>query len=194
VLEGFDDIPDVDPSIREGLNREYREKGLSWLQEKMRDLDPEYYAVMERQNPQRMLRALEVRVGTGRSIASFRNQPRSAPPFSVIRIGLTMERGELYRAIDDRVDSMIEAGLFEEATALYPYRHLNALQTVGYQEIFEYLEGRYDREEAVRLLKQHSRQYAKRQLTWFRRDPGYTWFHPADTEAILDHVIRATGT
>lgn len=192
VLEGFDDIPDVDPSIRENLNREYREKGLSWLQEKMRDLDPDYYAVMEQQNPQRILRALEVRVGTGRSIADFHEERRSAPPFSVIKVGITMERRALYQAIDDRVDRMIEAGLIEEATALYPYRHLNALRTVGYQELFDYLEGRYDQSEAIRLIKQHSRQYAKRQLTWFRRDPDYKWFGPGDTEAILDYIARAS--
>src|SRR5690606_20502925 len=137
--------------------------------EKMRELDPEYYQVMEQQNPQRILRALEVRVGTGRSIASFRKRRESSPPFPVVKIGLTLERAALYKAIDDRVDRMIEAGLFEEATALYPYRHLNALRTVGYQEIFDYLEGRYDQVEAVRLIKQHTRNYAKRQLTWFRR-------------------------
>jgi tRNA dimethylallyltransferase len=192
VLEGFDEIPDVDPAIREALNREYKEKGLSWLQEKMRDLDPGYYAVMERQNPQRMLRALEVRVGTGRSIASFRTQRQSPPPFPVIKIGLTMDRAELYRAIDERVDRMIEAGLFEEATALYPYRHLNTLRTLGYQEIFGYLEGRYDRAGAIRLIKQNSRHYAKRQLTWFRRDPEYRWFTPGDTEAIRAYIAQAS--
>lgn len=188
VLEGFDDIPDVGPAIREALNREYREKGLSWLQDKMRDLDPEHFAVMETQNPQRILRALEVRLGTGRSIASFRNRLRTARPFSIIKIGLTMERKALYQAIDDRVDHMVAEGLFEEAAALFSYRHLNALRTVGYQEIFDHMEGRYDREEAIRLLKQHTRQYAKRQLTWFRRDSEYTWFTPGDTEAVLNHI------
>ncbi|HLT79727.1 MAG TPA: tRNA (adenosine(37)-N6)-dimethylallyltransferase MiaA [Cyclobacteriaceae bacterium] len=192
VLEGFDEIPDVDPAIRQNLNREYREKGLPWLQEKMRLLDPEYYAVMEQQNPQRLIRALEVRLGTGRSMASFRTQRQSAPPFSVIKIGLTMERAMLYQAIDQRVDRMVEEGLFEEATALYPHRHLNALRTVGYQEVFDYIEGRHDREEAIRLIKQHSRQYAKRQLTWFRRDPEYRWFEPGDTEAILDYIALAS--
>lgn len=188
VLEGFDDIPDVDPSIRENLNREYREKGLGWLQEKMRELDPDYYAVMEQQNPQRILRALEVRMGTGRSIASFRKQRQSSPPFPVIKIGLTMERKALYRAIDERVDRMVEAGLFEEASALYPYGHLNALRTVGYQEIFDYIEGRCDKTEAVNQIKQHTRNYAKRQLTWFRRDKEFKWFGPDDTEAILDYI------
>ena len=192
ALEGFDEIPDIDPAIRESLNRAYREKGLPWLQEKMRELDPEHYEVMERQNPQRMLRALEVRIGTGRSIASFRTQRLSTPPFPVIKIGLTMDRGELYRIIDERVDRMVEAGLFEETTALYPYRHLNALRTVGYQEIFDYLEGQYDKSEAIRRIKQHTRQYAKRQLTWFRRDPEYRWFAPDETEAILDHIMQAS--
>ena len=192
VLEGFDEIPDVDPAIRESLNLEYKEKGLSWLQQKMRDLDPEYYAVMEQQNPQRILRALEVRLGTGRSIASFRTQRLSALPFPVIKIGINLERGALYQAIDDRVDRMIDAGLFDEATALYPYRHLNALRTVGYQEVFDYLEGHYDRAEVVRRIKQHTRQYAKRQLTWFRRDPGYRWFAPDETEAILDYIAQVS--
>nr|PZN48099.1 MAG: tRNA (adenosine(37)-N6)-dimethylallyltransferase MiaA [Bacteroidota bacterium] len=188
VLEGFDHIPDVDPAIRENLNREYQEKGLSWLQEKMRDLDPEYYGVVDQQNPQRLLRALEVRIGTGRSIASFRSQRKGTPPFPVIKIGLTMERKALYRAIDERVDRMVEAGLFEEAMALYPYRHLNALRTVGYQEIFHYIEERYDKAEAIALIKQHTRNYAKRQLTWFRRNPEYAWFDPEDMEAVLAHI------
>jgi tRNA dimethylallyltransferase len=189
VLEGFDDIPDVDPAVRENLNREYREKGLPWLQEKMRELDPEYYAVMEQQNPQRILRALEVRIGTGRSIASFRKQRQRTPPFPVIKIGVTMDRKDLYRAIDERVDRMVEAGLFEEATALYPYRHLNALRTVGYQEIFDYIEERHDKTEAINLIKQHTRNYAKRQLTWFRRDPEYKWFGPEDTEGMLGYIV-----
>ena len=190
VCEGLHEIPDVDPEIRVSLNRGFAAHGLEWLQQQMRQLDPEYFATMDQQNPQRIIRALEVKLGTGLSIGSFHNQPKVVRPFSVIKIGLERPRSILYDAIDRRVDSMVEAGLFAEAEKLYPYRDLNALRTVGYQEIFDYMEGKYDREEAIRLLKQHSRQYAKRQLTWFKRDPEFTWFHPDDLPRIYEFVVQ----
>lgn len=193
VCEGFDEIPDIDPEIRLSLNRRYAEEGLPWLQQQMRDLDPEHFASVDQQNPQRLIRALEVKIGTGISIGAFRNKPKTLRPFSVIKIGLELERATLYKQIDMRVDRMVEEGLFEEAAQLYPYRDLNALRTVGYQEVFDHIGGKYDRDEAIRLLKQHSRQYAKRQLTWFKRDPDITWFSPDEPEVIrafVEHSLR----
>lgn len=190
VLDGFDHIPDVDPAIRQQLQREYEESGLESLQRKMRELDPEQYARMDVRNPQRLMRALEVVIGTGRSIASYQQRSRRTHAFDVVRIGLELPREELYHRIDVRMDTMIAEGLFEEAAALYPYRSQNALQTVGYQEIFDFMDGKYDRAEAIRLLKQHSRQYARRQLTWFKRDPEMTWLHPANINDIIDVASR----
>ena len=188
VLEGFDDIPDVPEEIRENLVHEYEQHGLSWLQERMQTLDPEHYEVIDQQNPHRLMRALEVRIGTGQSIASFRGQNTVQHPFQVVRIGLELPREILYTRIDQRMDAMIAHGLFEEAEALYPYRQHQALQTVGYQEIFAYKEGQYDRDEAIRLLKRNSRRYAKRQLTWFRRDAAMRWFAPNDIAGMLTYI------
>ncbi len=185
VTKGFDEIPEVDPGIRAELIREYGEKGLAWLQSEVSRADPDYYAQVDRQNPQRLMRALEVHRGTGLKFSGFRRRKKTVRPFRVIKIGLERDREELYRRIDLRMDGMIAEGLFGEAESLFEKRQLNALQTVGYSEIFGYLEGKYDREEAVRLLKRNSRRYAKRQFTWFRRDPEIRWFHPGQQEEIL---------
>lgn len=188
VLEGFDDIPDVPDEIREHLTENFERHGIAWLQEQMRQLDPEHFATLDQQNPHRLMRALEVKIGTGQSIASFRRQAKLEHPFQVIKIGLELPREVLYKRIDDRMDQMIAAGLFEEAQQLYPYRNHNALQTVGYQEIFNYIDNQYDREEAIRLLKRNSRRYAKRQLTWFKRDEETVWMNPQDIQAILNLI------
>jgi len=185
VLEGFDDIPEVPDEVREALNREYEANGLVWLQERMAALDPEHYATLDQQNPHRLLRALEVKLGTGQSIASFRGKNTLVHPFQVVRIGLELPREVLYDRIDRRMDRMIAHGLFEEAEVLYPYRAHQALQTVGYQEIFDFIDGQYDKEEAIRLLKRNSRRYAKRQLTWFKRDAAMRWFAPDDVAGML---------
>lgn len=191
VLDGFDEIPDIPPGVREDILTQYQTHGLQWLQERMQALDPEHFQKIDQRNPQRLMRALEVKVGTGHSIGSFQQKKTSREhPFTVIMVGLDLPRGELFHRIDERMDNMIVEGLFDEAEAFYPWRHLNALQTVGYQEIFGYLDGVYDREEAIRLLKRNSRRYAKRQLTWFRRDPRITWFSPHDAEAIIDFIDR----
>ena len=176
LLEGFDDIPEVPETVRIDLEHQYSIHGLSWLQQKLRELDPELYPVIDYQNPHRLMRALEVRMFTGKSISTFRQKQKRTLPFTVIKAGLELNRKALYQRIDQRMDDMISRGLFEEAKAVYPFRHLNALQTVGYQEIFGYLEGQYDREEAIRLLKRNSRRYAKRQLTWFKRDEATRWY------------------
>jgi tRNA dimethylallyltransferase len=193
ITKGFDDIPEIDPQIRSRIIADFEEKGLEWLQGQIATVDPEYYEQVDRQNPQRLMRALEVSLGTGLKFSSFRIKAKVSRPFEVIKIGLERERDELYQRIDWRMDQMIEAGLFEEAASLFDRRHLNAMQTVGYSEIFGFLEGNYDREEAIRLLKRNSRRYAKRQLTWFRRDPEIRWFHPDQTEEIIEWVENQMG-
>jgi tRNA dimethylallyltransferase len=188
LLEGFDDIPQIPGDVREGLMEEYEKHGLTQLQQKMKELDPEHFMRIDKQNPVRLMRALEVRIATGKSIATFQAKAKRELPFQVIKIGLELDRPMLYKRIDDRMEAMIAAGLFEEASALYACRHLNALQTVGYQEIFEYIDGKYDREETVRLLKQNTRRYAKRQLTWFKRDAEINWFRHDQLNDIITAI------
>jgi tRNA dimethylallyltransferase len=191
VCEGFDDIPEVPAQIREELLATYERDGIEALQALMQEHDPHLYATIDQKNPHRLMRALEVKLGTGLSIASFRKKNTLQHPFTIVKIGLTLPREVLYERIDRRMDQMVAAGLFEEAEALYPLRAINALQTVGYQEIFDFMEGQYDREEAIRLLKRNSRRYAKRQLTWFTRDPQVQWFGPAEVEKIIEVVKNA---
>ncbi|WP_111669474.1 tRNA (adenosine(37)-N6)-dimethylallyltransferase MiaA [Algoriphagus litoralis] len=193
VTAGLDEIPGVDPQIRQQLIQAYEEKGLEWLQEELAKVDPDYFSEVDRQNPQRLIRALEVCRGTGQKFSSFRIKKKVSRSFEVIKIGLDRPREELYQRIDMRMDQMIAAGLFDEADALFGKHHLNALQTVGYSEIFEFMEGKYDREEAIRLLKRNSRRYAKRQLTWFRRDEEIRWFHPDQGQEILDWIANQMG-
>lgn len=191
VLEGFDDMPDVPPDFRNHINAAYHEKGMVWLQDQVREYDPDYYEVVDRKNPQRLLRALEVIRSSGKPYSQFRKKEKISLPFRVVKIGLEVSREELYARIDARMDQMIDRGLFAEAEKFFTMRHHNALQTVGYQEIFGFLEGAYDREEAIRLLKRNSRHYAKRQLTWFRRDAEMHWFKADDTDAILSFIKSA---
>jgi tRNA dimethylallyltransferase len=153
------------------------------------ELDPEHYAKIDQQNPHRLIRALEVRIGTGASISTFRKRERAQHDFEIVKVGLELPREILYKRIDDRMDEMIARGLFEEAKRLYPYKSKNALQTVGYQEIFGFMDGLYDYNEAVRLLKRNSRRYAKRQLTWFKRDEEMRWFSPEKPDDILEYVL-----
>lgn len=188
LLEGFDDIPEVPEEIREVVTEKYKAGGLAWLQQEVKKLDPEYFGIADQQNPARLSRALEVVLATGSSITSFQKKQKRVLPFKVVKIGLELEREELYKRIDERMDAMIEAGLFEEAKALYPYRTHNALQTVGYQEIFDFMEGKYDRNEAIRLLKRNSRRYAKRQLTWFKRDQEIRWFSNTNASALVKFI------
>jgi tRNA dimethylallyltransferase len=186
LLEGFDDIPEVPESIREELNLNFEKEGLVWLQNKMKELDPDHFGNIDQQNPHRLIRALEVRMSTGHSIASFQKKARLDHDFNVIKIGLEVKREELYHRIDNRMDKMIDAELFNEAKSLYVYKDHQALQTVGYQEIFNFMDGHYDRDEAIRLLKRNSRRYAKRQLTWFKRDEEIKWFAPDSLPAIIN--------
>ncbi|HYF66858.1 MAG TPA: tRNA (adenosine(37)-N6)-dimethylallyltransferase MiaA [Ohtaekwangia sp.] len=185
VLEGFDEIPAIDSGVRREIMALYEAQGISWLQAQMKENDPEYYATLDQQNPHRLIRALEVKKGTGFSIAAFRKNNILQHPFGVVKIGLELPREVLYQRIDERMDEMIAQGLFNEAENLYPFKDHNALQTVGYKEIFDFLDGAYSKEEAIRLLKRNSRRYAKRQLTWFKRDTETTWFNPGDVNAIV---------
>ncbi|MCO6358002.1 tRNA (adenosine(37)-N6)-dimethylallyltransferase MiaA [Roseivirga pacifica] len=197
VCNGLDKFPEIDPVIREKLNETYSVKGIAHLQSLLKEKDPTYYAQVDVQNPQRLIRALEVIESTGEPFSSFRRQQAADRPFEVLRIGLEMDREKLYERIDMRMDLMIAAGLFEEAERLYQYRSLNALQTVGYKEIFGHLDGEYDKEEAVRLLKRNSRRYAKRQLTWFRRNESVHWFSPnqvAEIKALISEELELLKT
>lgn len=188
VCEGMDQMPEVDPALRQRLMQDLEQQGLPVLLAQLQHLDPDYYRQVDQANTQRVIRALEVCLASGQPYSHFRVRESSPRPFRIIKIGLERDRQELYQRIDDRMDQMIAQGLLEEARALFSFRHHNALQTVGYKEIFDFLEGSYDWEEAVRLLKRNSRRYAKRQLTWFRKDPGFTWFHPNDKTGILAHI------
>lgn len=192
VCEGFDDIPEVPDEIRENLIEKFESGGITWLQQEMQRVDPEHYAVIDQQNPHRLIRALEVMLGTGQSIASYRTNAKYNHPFQIIKIGLELPREELYARIDQRMDKMIGDGLFEEAKALLPFKNHQALQTVGYQEIFSYFEGAYNKEEAIRLLKRNSRRYAKRQLTWFKRDEKFQWMNPRDVDGIIGLINPET--
>lgn len=188
LCEGFDDIPSVPDEIRQSLVANYEEKGLEWLQQQMREVDPDAWQQIDQRNPHRLIRALEVKSYTGKSIQSYRTGQKRRHEFDIIKIGLDLPREELYARIDQRMEEMIARGLFEEAHRLYPMRSFLALQTVGYQEIFGFIEHAYDLDECVRLLKRNSRRYAKRQLTWFRRDPEFTWFDPHEIEPIIAHI------
>jgi tRNA dimethylallyltransferase len=175
---GLDEIPAVDPAIRRRLQEQFDLNGIGWLQQEVSLHDPAFYAGGERHNPHRLLRALEVRLSTGRSILSFRSGAPKHRPFHIRKIGLELPKEELHRRIHARVDLMIGQGLVDEVKSLLPYRNHHALQTVGYNEIFDYLDGKTSLDEAVANIKINTRRYAKRQLTWFRKDPDIRWIHP----------------
>jgi tRNA dimethylallyltransferase len=187
--EGLDIIPEIDPAIRQKIITSYEEKGVAWLQEQLKEKDPDFAAAGEMQNPQRMMRALEVMESTGQSILSFRKGAKAQRDFTIIKIGLELPKEELHHNIHTRVDQMMQAGLLDEVKQLLPYRHLNALQTVGYAELFDYFDGNLTLEEAVERIKINTRQYAKRQLTWFRKDKEIEWFGPGDMEGIKRWLV-----
>ncbi len=186
--EGLDMIPAVDPAIREQIISNYNNKGLVWLQEQVQQKDPAFYESGEIQNPQRMMRALEVLESTGQSVLSFRKGEKTQRDFNIIKIGLELPKEELHQRIHTRVDQMMQAGQLEEVKGLVPYKHLNALQTVGYKELFEYLEETISMEKAVEQIKINTRQYAKRQMTWFKKDEEMKWFTPFQTDEIIRSV------
>jgi len=178
--EGLDEVPPASTQIREQITANYNTHGLSWLQQQIRVADPLYFEKGEVQNPQRMMRALEVVCIAGRSILSFRSNEKKERPFKILQIGLTLPRPQLYERINQRVDAMINEGLVQEAQSLFAFKHLNALQTVGYKELFECFDGKISSEEAIELIKQNTRHYAKRQLTWFRKDSTVQWFDASE--------------
>ena len=178
ICKGFDELPSITPGIRENLNKQLDELGLESLQNKLKDVDPIYYSAMDINNPQRVIRALEVFISTKKPFSSFRQQNLSTRPFKVIKIGLNTTRELLYNRINERVDTMMLAGLLDEVNSLKEFQHLNALNTVGYAELFRHLNGELTLDQAVSLIKQNTRRFAKRQLTWFRKDIDMVWFEP----------------
>ena len=188
--EGLDEIPETDPGIRHRIQAQYQEKGIDWLRVQVSEKDPVFAAKGEMLNPQRMMRALEVVESSGRSILSYRSGKKAVRPFRIVKIGLELPKEELHARINIRVDEMMDQGLVEEVRSLLPYRDINALQTVGYREIIEYLDGHCTLEQAIEQVKTATRQYAKRQMTWFKKDHDIHWFHPADRAAILDWLNK----
>lgn len=183
--EGLDNIPEIPAAIRETIVKNYEEKGMHWLQQQVQQADPEFYSSGEIQNPQRLMRALEVVQHAGQSILNFRKGEKKQRNFEIIKIGLELPREILVENINKRVDEMIQHGLVAEVKSLLPYRNLNALNTVGYSEIFEYLDGKLSLPEAVERIKINTRQYAKRQMTWFKKDKEVKWFSPFQYKEII---------
>lgn len=188
VCDGIDDIPTIDDQTRTTMKQRLADEGLEALCDELRQRDPEYYEIVDRQNPRRVVHALEICLMTGKTYTSFRKREKRQRPFSIIKVGLNRPREELYDRINRRVDQMMTDGLLEEAKALYPKRHLNALNTVGYKELFDYIDGRWPLEEAVERIKGNTRRYARKQLTWFKKDESIRWFHPDETETIIKYI------
>jgi len=188
VCDGIDDIPTIDDETRALMKQRLADEGLEALVDELKRLDPEYYEIVDRQNPRRVVHALEICVMTGKTYTSFRKREKRQRPFQIIKIGLNRPREELYDRINQRVDQMMADGLLEEARSLYPLRHLNALNTVGYKELFDHLEGRWPLEEAVERIKGNTRRYARKQLTWYKKDERMKWFHPQETEQIISYI------
>ena len=193
VCDGIDDIPTIDDETRATMKQRLKDEGLQKLCEELQRLDPEYYEIVDRQNPKRVVHALEICTMTGRTYTSFRKREKKARPFRIVKIGLNREREELYNRINARVDKMMQHGLLQEAENLYPQRDLNALNTVGYKEIFEYLNGRWSLDEAVERIKGNTRRYARKQLTWYKKDPQIRWFHPDQKKEIIDYIITESS-
>jgi tRNA dimethylallyltransferase len=186
--EGLDKIPEVPVEIREQIIQDYQNNGIEWLTEMLQQKDALYAAQGNMQNPQRMMRALEIILFTGNSILSYQTHQKEKRDFKIIKIGLELPRPLLYERINNRVDKMIADGLIAEASTLQPYQHLNALQTVGYSELFDYFDGKTSKEKAIELIKQNTRHYAKRQMTWFKKDEEMTWLEP-DENVVKEWVL-----
>ncbi|MBO5836088.1 MAG: tRNA (adenosine(37)-N6)-dimethylallyltransferase MiaA, partial [Bacteroidales bacterium] len=186
ICKGIDDMPDVDEDLRRELLQRYEEKGLDDILAQLRLLDPDYYNEVDRKNHKRVLHGLEICLMTGKPFSSFRRKQAKERPFDIVKICLHRQREELYARIDARVQLMMDEGLLEEARALYPYRHLNALKTVGYSELFAHFDGHCSLEEAIAKIQFNTHKYARKQLTWFRRDGDYHWFEPAQEKGIFE--------
>ena len=193
VCDGIDDIPTVDDDTRSLLKHRLEEEGLERLLEELRLLDPEYYRIVDRKNTRRVVHALEICYMTGRTYTSFRTNKRRERPFKIVKIGLNREREELYLRINKRVEKMVEDGLVEEARSVHPMKGVNALDTVGYREMFDYLEGRCSLDEAVTRIQGNTRRYCRKQLTWLKRDERIRWFHPDEEQEVLSYVTEKAG-
>jgi tRNA dimethylallyltransferase len=193
VLNGLDELPETDLNIREALNERLKNEGIESIQAELAALDPEYFAMVDQSNPQRLIRGLEFHLSVGKKLSSFLSKTKKERPFKVLKIGLNKDRAALYKQINHRVDLMMENGLLEEVKSLTPFRDYNALKTVGYAELFDYLDGNVPLEAAVGKIKQNTRRFAKRQLTWFRRDEEIKWFEPDQTIEIIQYIEAETG-
>ncbi|MBQ8853987.1 MAG: tRNA (adenosine(37)-N6)-dimethylallyltransferase MiaA [Alistipes sp.] len=193
LCEGMDSLPEADTTLREQLTSRLKSEGVEALADQLRELDPEYYQVVDRSNPARVMRALEVCLTSGQKYSELRKGVRKERDFQIVKIGVAMPREELYERINRRVDLMVEAGLEAEARAVLPYRHCNSLRTVGYNEMFDYFDGKTTLNEAIELIKRNTRHYAKRQMTWFRRDEQIAWFAPTDYQQIIKYIDSQFG-
>ena len=189
VCNGIDDIPTIDDETRATMKRRLQEEGLESLCKELQRLDPDYYEIVDRQNPKRVVHALEICTMTGKTYTSFRKREKKSRPFRMIKIGLNRERQELYDRINARVDEMMKKGFLEEAKGLIGLKSLNALNTVGYKDLFDYLEGRWTLEEAIERIKGNTRRYARKQLTWYKKDEQMKWFHPDQKEDIINYIL-----
>lgn len=190
VCNGIDDIPTIREDIREEMKRRYAEEGLGSLCEDLKRLDPEHYKIVDRNNHRRVIHALEICYQTGTTYTSFRKQEKKQRPFHIVKIGLNRDREELYQRINQRVDQMMTDGLLDEVRSLKDKRSNNALNTVGYKEMFSYLDDTWSLEEAIERMKGNTRRYARKQLTWFKRDEEMRWFHPQQQEEILKYISQ----
>lgn len=188
VCNGIDDIPNVNDDVRKHVKADYEKYGLAAMCRLLERLDPEYYAIVDKNNPKRVIHAVEICISTGKTYTSFRTNTKKKRPFNIIKIGLIRERDELYRRIDMRVDNMVEAGLVDEATRMYPHKELNALNTVGYKELFSHFDGKRSLSEAIFRIKCDTHKYCRKQLTWFKRDNNIKWFSPDNVEEIINYV------
>lgn len=188
VCKGIDDIPTVDNDTRQLMLERYEQEGLERLCAELKLLDPEYYNIVDLKNPKRVIHALEICYMTGKTYTSFRTRTCKERPFNILKIGLKRDREELYDRINRRVDMMMEEGLLEEARKVYPYRNLNSLNTVGYKELFKYFDGEWELPFAIEKIKQNSRIYSRKQVTWFKRDTEIAWFHPDSTQEIMQYI------
>jgi len=193
VCKGIDQMPDADPELRKNLKNQLETEGLESLRRQLKKLDPKYYSEVDLKNPARIIHALEISLMTGKPYSSFRSNPQKQRPFSIHKIALNCERQELHRRINQRVDKMVATGLEQEARRYYKQKHLNALNTVGYREFFAYFDGEISKEKAIELIKRNSRRYARKQLTWFRKDTETNWFEPNQADEIISFIENKTA-
>ncbi|HWR93655.1 MAG TPA: tRNA (adenosine(37)-N6)-dimethylallyltransferase MiaA [Flavobacterium sp.] len=193
VCKGIDEMPDADQEIRLNLKLKLENEGIEGLRLQLKQLDPDYYQIVDLKNPNRIIHALEICLTTGKPFSSFRTNPKKIRPFIIIKIGLDCDRQILHNQINTRVDKMIEEGLEMESQKLYANRNLNALNTVGYREFFDYFDGKISRETAIELIKRNTRRYARKQLTWFRNDQQIVWFQPENITEIIEFIEQKAG-